>query len=121
MMPTPYLTISNSNELRRIQARHILYISADQNYCNFHLVNGVSFQWTIQLGQLEEKIAEQFAGTDAIFIRIGRSHILNMRYVYHIHTATQTLELKDNNANTYMLSLSQDTLKKLKSMLENDL
>ncbi len=117
-MPTTYLTISNSNELRRIQARHILYISADQNYCNFHLVNGESFQWTIQLGQLEKEIVKQFDNTDAIFMRVGKSHILNIRYVYHIHTSAQKLELKDNNAQTYTLSISQEALKNLKSMLE---
>lgn len=120
-MPTTYLTISNSSELRRIQARHILYIEADQNYCKFHLINNESFHWTIQLGQLEKEIAEQFAGTDAVFVRVGRSHIINLRYVYHIHTASQKLEFKDNNAKTYPIELSQDTLKKLKSMLESDL
>ncbi len=120
-MPASYLTISNATELRRIQTRHILYISADQNYCNFHLVNGTSFQWTIQLGSLDDIIAKQLEGTDAIFVRIGRSHIINMRYVYHIQPSMQKLELMDNNANIYTLSLSQDALKHLKSALEANL
>ena len=58
-MTNTHLIISTSNDLLRVAASHILYISSDGNYCNFFQTGGEMRLVTFQLGQIERMIAEQ--------------------------------------------------------------
>ena len=88
-----YLIISNSNELVRIAPERIVYISSDGNYSLLVQSDDQTRVLTFQLGELERMISEQLGTSGKIFIRIGRSLIINKLYVYHIDVPKQKLIL----------------------------
>ena len=52
-MAGTHLVISTANELLRVQARSIIYISSDGNYSNLLLQGGEVRLVTYQLGQID--------------------------------------------------------------------
>jgi len=119
-MLNTHLVISTSNDLLRVAASHILYISSDGNYCNFFQTGGEMRLVTYQLGQVERMIAEQLPELSTQFVRIGKSLIINLNYVYYIHVPKQQLILVDGQQNRYTLSASKEALKALKELIEKN-
>lgn len=119
-MTNTHLIISTSNDLLRVAASHILYISSDGNYCNFFQTGGEMRLVTFQLGQIERMIADQLPELSQNFVRIGKSLIINRNYVYYIHVPKQQLILVDGQQNRYTLSASKEALKALKELIENN-
>ena len=117
-MTSSHLIISTSNELLRIPARHIIYISSDGNYSNLLLQGGEMRLITYQLGQIERMIADQLQSDGMNFMRIGKSLIINMNHVFYINIQKQQLLLTDNAGGRYTLSASKDALKSLKELIE---
>lgn len=115
-----HLVISTSNELLRVAAMHIVYISSDGNYSNLLMSGGEIRMVTFQLGQIEEMINKQLPEMRSTFIRIGRSLIININQVYHINISRQQLVLHDRD-NTYTLSPSKEALKALKEHIEKNI
>jgi DNA-binding LytR/AlgR family response regulator len=115
-----HLVISTANELLRVAATHIIYISSDGNYSNLLMSGGEIRMVTFQLGQIEEMIQKQLPEMRSNFIRIGRSLIININHVFHINIARQQLLLKDRG-NTYTLSASKEALKALKEFIEKNI
>ena len=120
IMLNTHLVISTSNDLLRVAASHILYISSDGNYCNFFQTGGEMRLVTYQLGQVERMIAEQLPELSRQFVRIGTSLIINLNYVYYIHVPKQQLILVDGQQNRYTLSASKEALKALKDLIEKN-
>lgn len=119
-MTNTHLIISTSNDLLRVAASHILYISSDGNYCNFFQTGGEMRLVTFQLGQIERMIADQLPELSQNFVRIGKSLIINRNYVYYIHVPKQQLILVDGQQNRYTLSASKEALKALKELIESN-
>lgn len=119
-MTRTHLLIATSNDLLRVAASHILYISSDGNYCNFFQTGGEMRLVTYQLGQLERMIADQLPELSKNFVRIGKSLIINRNHVYYIHVPKQQLILVDGQQNRYTLTASKDALKALKELMENE-
>ncbi len=116
-----HLIISTANELLRVAATHIIYISSDGNYSNLLISGGEIRMVSFQLGQLEEMIQKQLPKEiSSNFIRIGRSLIININHIYHINISHQKLLLKDHD-NTYTLTASKEALKALKDLIEKNI
>lgn len=113
-MNQPYLLISTASDLLRVQARHVLYIQSDGNYSMLYLTNGEARLITAQLGQLEQLIDRQFAGDEPTFVRIGKTLIINIRYVFYINPTKQQLQMLDIRQTRHDLSVSQRALRELK-------
>ena len=115
-----HLIISTSLDLVRIAPERIIYISSDGNYSNLLISGGEIRMVTFQLGQLEDMISKQLPDMRNMFVRIGRSLIINMNHIYHINISRQQLLLKDRD-NTYTLSASKEALKSLKEFIEQSI
>lgn len=115
-----HLIISTANELLRVAASHIIYISSDGNYSNLLMSGGEIKMVTFQLGQIEEMIHKQLPEYKATFVRIGRSLIINLNHVYQINISRQCLVLQDRDS-TYTLSASKEALKALKEFIEKSI
>jgi len=70
-----------------------------------------------------EKIIEQQLGTDAqTFIRLGKSLIINGRYIYYVNVSKQQIVLSDGSfSDKFTLSASKEALKALKTVLEDSI
>ncbi len=112
------LTFSTSTELVRITPEGLVYISADGNYCTILMADGEARLQTMQLGQVENLIDEQLGDAGNMFIRIGKSLIINIDYLYSINVTQQTLILSDNKSFKFTVKASKDSLKQLKDAIE---
>ena len=85
-----WLRISTSTELVRVATDEIVYVRADGNYSDLVLTNGQRRKMTFQLHFFDE-VFQQLHNN--MFVRVGRSLIVNKRYIYVINLTEQQLIL----------------------------
>ena len=125
-----WLRISTSTELVRVATDEIVYVRADGNYSDLVLTNGQRRKMTFQLHFFDE-VFQQLQNN--MFVRVGRSLIVNKRYIYVINLTEQQLilsggELKEpivfygqsKADNPQNITLAREGLKQLKELLENE-
>lgn len=115
-----HLIISTSNDLVRIAPDRIVYISSDGNYSTLVQADGEMRMLSFQLGQIEKMIACQLGTEGNIFIRIGKSLIINRSYIYYINIPKQKLVLSNADTVNHTVTASRDALKQLKELLEKE-
>lgn len=115
-----HLIISTSSDLVRIAPDRIVYISSDGNYSTLVQADGEMRMLSFQLGQIEKMIACQLGTEGNIFIRIGKSLIINRSYIYYINIPKQKLVLSNADTVNHTVTASRDALKQLKELLEKE-
>lgn len=121
MTSATHIVISTANDLLRIRTSQLLYVRSDGNYSTLFLSGGEIKLVTMQLGQIEKILEAQLSVNDNSFVRIGRSLIINLNFVFYINPSKQTLELTDRNQGRYTLNASRDALNSLKELIESTL
>jgi DNA-binding LytR/AlgR family response regulator len=114
-----YIIISKGTEFLRVPQDKLVYISSEGNYSNVVTVDNRQRLVTFQLGQLEGMIGEQLGEKGRHFLRIGRSLIINIDYIYLIDISKQQLVLSDCAGCYHELSASREVLIKLKAYMES--
>lgn len=132
-----WFKIKTSTLLMRVAVDEIVYVKADGNYCDLVLINGRCRKMTFQLHYFEDNF--KLLKCADMFIRVGRSLIVNRQYVQVIDLIDQTIsfggkqltrELRTGNRpdrnegvslgrDIYLVKVSRDALKQLKEQLEN--
>lgn len=107
-----------STELLRVPADAVVFITADGNYSAIKMADGSDYVLTLQLGQIEKRIAEMVDSDDNRFIRIGKSLIVNREFITFINPSRQKLILSDGRTFRHDLSASREALKALKELIE---
>lgn len=113
-----HIIISKGTELLRVPSDRLIYISSDGNYSNVVTLDGKTHLVSLQLGQVEDLIADQLGEEESSFLRLGRSLIINVNYIYLIDVAKQHLVLSDCAGCWHDLSASREVLIKLKAYVE---
>lgn len=114
------LVFVTSTEIVRVPSDTVVYISADGNYSVITLADGGTFVLTLQLGQIERRIADMLEGNDNRFIRIGKSLIVNRDFIAFINAPRQKMVLSDCRTFRHEVSASKEALKALKELLEKE-
>lgn len=114
------LIISTSIDLVSIEPSKIVYISSDGNYSTLVQTDNEMRMLSYQLGQIEKMISSQLGSEGNIFIRIGKSLIINRTYVYYINISKQKLILSNVETFNHTVTASKEALKQLKDLLENE-
>jgi DNA-binding LytR/AlgR family response regulator len=114
------LVISTSIDMLRISPDKIVYILADGNYSTLVQSDNDKFVLSYQLGQIEKLMSTQLGGDGNIFIRIGKSLIINRSYIYYINIPKQKIVLSDTSSFSHSLTASKEALKQLKELLEKE-
>lgn len=136
-----WFRIRTSTLLMRVAVDEIVYVKADGNYCDLVLINGRQRKMTFQLHHFEDNF--RLLKSADMFIRVGRSLIVNRQYVQVIDLIDQTIVFggkhltrepvqqhpfayrpdRNKEAATgrdiYVVKVSRDALKQLKEQLEN--
>ena len=113
-----HIVISKGTEFLRLPSDRLMYISSDGNYSNVVTLDGEKRLVSLQLGQIEDLIGEQLGDHGGNFLRLGRSLIINVDYIYFIDIAKQQLILSDCAGSKHDLSASREVLIKLKVYME---
>lgn len=111
-----YLFINSRDELLRLDVSKIVYLEADGNYTNIYSANKLKSVVCMTLGKIQELINFRIKDQATLFARVGKKHIVNLRYVHSINTIRQKLILSDDYIFAYQLDVSKDALKMLKSV-----
>lgn len=115
-----YLILSNNYSLLRVAIDRIAYIASDGSYSTLKLINGEEHTFSFNLSSFEKILEHQLQTKAEIFIRIGRSFIINSNYIYTIHITKQELILSDSSfSEKFTLQISKEALKALKTIIEN--
>lgn len=114
-----WLRISTSTELVRVATDEIVYVRADGNYSDLVLTNGKSRKMTFQLHFFDE-VFQQLQNN--MFARVGRSLIVNKRYIHVINLTEQMLIFSGQQIKSDIkpVNVSREALKQLKELLENE-
>ncbi|MCR4964884.1 MAG: LytTR family transcriptional regulator [Bacteroidales bacterium] len=115
-----FLVLSNSNELVRIAASSLVYIASEGNYSDIFTCDKECRTVTLQLGVIEERINNQIRSAENEFVRIGRSLIVNLRFLHYINPSRGQLILSDNHSFKFNLEASKEALKTLKEYVEKE-
>lgn len=109
------LHFNTRDELTRIELCHVAYFEANSNYTNVYYTNGSRLSLSRGISIVAATIRS------ANFVRLGRSHIINIAYVQHINVPKRELLLADLTAgHTFKLQLPKTVLRELKDMLEKE-
>ncbi len=95
-----------------------MFVSADGNYSNVVTIDGEKRLVSLQLGQIEDLIGDQLGERGGNFLRLGRSLIINVDYIYLIDIAKQELILSNCCGSKHILTASREVLIKLKAYME---
>lgn len=100
----------------RVRTSEIVYVSADGNYSDMMLTNGRSRKMTFQLHYFEDTFKKLHNNT---FVRVGRSLIVNKRYVFVVNLTEQLLMFTGQTLNTDIkpMKVSREALKQLMEIL----
>lgn len=115
-----HLIISTTIDLVRIAPEKIVYIASDGNYSTLVQADNEVRMLSYQLGQIEKMIATQLGSEGNIFIRIGKSLIINRSYIYYISIPKQKLTLSDVATFSHTVTASKEALRQLKELLERE-
>ena len=112
------LIFSTSTETLSVNPDAVVYINADGNYSVITMADGGEYVLTMQLGQIERRIAEQPDVSADLFIRIGKSLIVNHEFITFVNPTRQKLILSDGRTFRYETTASREALKALKEYIE---
>lgn len=117
-----YLVLANSNELVRVSPDRIVCISSDGNYSTMTLTSNEEHLFSFNLGTFERIIEQQLNSEAQTFIRLGKSLIINSRYIYYVNASKQQIILSDKAfPHRFTLSASKEALRALKAVLEKSI
>lgn len=114
-----WLRISTTNMLVRVATDEIVFVRADGNYSDLVLTNGKTRNMPFQLHYFED--AFQKLNTN-MFVRLGRSLIVNKRYIYIINLTDGILIFsgQEIKAELSPIRVSREALKALKEQLQQE-
>jgi DNA-binding LytR/AlgR family response regulator len=106
----------------RVLPERIAYISSDGNYSTMVLTDNAEHLFTINLATFEKTIEQQLGADAQTFIRLGKSLIINGKYIYFVNPSKQQIILSDIGfPYKFTLSASKEALKTLKTVLEENI
>lgn len=103
----------------RVRTDEIVYVSADGNYSDLVLTNGRKRKMTFQLHFFDDAFKQLCKN---MFVRVGRSLIVNKQYVYVINLTDQMLIMSGQqlNSEAKLLKVSREALKQLMELLAKE-
>lgn len=118
------LEIGNQNEVYYLQPESILFVQADGNYCDIHLVDGdVLKTVSCKRAEIARKIDLQLAGDLArMFSLVGKPYLVNICHIMHIAPMRHLLTFDTNHPGTCRkktIGASSEALRSLRSALDD--
>lgn len=109
------LCINSRDELKLIELNDICYMKACGNYTDFHYVDGKTKSETGCLSFFAKQIDELYPGEECPFVRVGRSHIVNIEHILLINIPQRTLQIRTAGAGC--ITLPKNLLKELRDFI----
>ena len=113
------LCINSRDELFIIDLDEVACFNADGNYTNIHYIGGQKQTLCVGLSKMEKLISSAYpTGQASTFVRIGRSFLINQRYLCHINAQQQKIVLSDFRKASLTINVTKNLLKAYKTYVE---
>ena len=116
MSNSQFLYLNSRDEFYRVDVSKIVYFESDGNYTNILLNNTLKGTVCMNLAQMQQILDDSLKDGASVLARVGKRHIINLKYVFHIAILRQKLVLSDGENFEYHLNVSKDALKKLRDV-----
>ncbi|MDD6124921.1 MAG: LytTR family DNA-binding domain-containing protein [Paraprevotella sp.] len=104
-------------EMYLVDLPHVLYFKADDHYTHVYTDSGTHMVMPFGLSKVETAIAQRLPENNFL-LRLGRSHIVNINYIYHVNMLKQSVLLADSHGQMHPLHFSRQVLQSLMEHLE---
>lgn len=113
------ICINTRDELNLIDLDLVACINASGNYSNVLYIDGNKLMVSVGLSQFENIIKDVVTKEKVpnTFVRLGRSVIVNNRFLSQINVLKQTLTLSDHGTHAYKLTVPKNLLKSYKELI----
>lgn len=113
------ICINTRDELNLIDLDLVACINASGNYSNIMYIDGNKILVSVGLSQMEIIINDAVSKQQLpnTFVRLGRSVIINNRYLSQINILKQKLTLSDRGTHAYQLTVPKTLLKNYKELI----
>lgn len=110
-----WIKISTSIEMVRVSTDDIVFVQADGNYSDLYLYNGKPHKMTFKLKYFDEEFQRL---KNNPFIRVGKSLIVNKKYIYIINIPSRSLVMSGGKLESeFRLTASRESLQELKEQM----
>jgi len=115
------LTIKNKSEVIYLPLSNVLYFQADGNYCNIYFADGsVLNTLTYQRAEIARMMDEQLQEEKRRdFVILGKSYLINKKYVLRIQPSRQLLTFQVNRFGTTKKISIKATAKALNLLVQH--
>ncbi len=97
---------------------NIAYILADGNYTKIVYITGMQVTLSLGITKVERIISDSYPATTICpFVRLGRSVIINQKYLYNINLLKHRLQLTDGEHECLTLQMPKQILKDYKTLI----
>lgn len=112
---TTYLYMNLRDEMLRIDINHIVFFEADRSSLDIVCSNGIRHTVCMNLRQMSQLLTQNLGINADIFIRVGKSLIVNRQYIQHISVPLSSILLSDAATFDFRLNASKEALRRLKT------
>ena len=112
------ILFNSRDEILRLHLNKIVYFESNGNYTTIYMSNKMKFSTGMNLSQMETVIRERLSGKECYFARVGKSYIINMKYLTLVNVLKRLIVLSDGNMCIYSLEASRDAVKNLKEAVK---
>lgn len=115
------ICINTRDELNLIDLDSVACIKASGNYSNVMYIDGKKLIVSVGLSHFETiiKSANTRNNVKNTFVRLGRSVIINIRFLSQINILKQKLTLSDRGPHAYQLTVPKNLLRNFKELIRN--
>lgn len=112
-----HIYFNNRDEFFRIGLDQVMFFESDRNYTLLYLTTGQKLAFAMSLQRMTDYLSASLGDDAKLFVRVGKSHIINLSYVYNIDLAKRVLKIMPpGSAKAHSLKISHEALRKLRSL-----
>jgi len=113
------LCFRNYGELFNVDLDQTIYFEADDHYTNVYYSSGAHFMIPFGLSRVEAQLAA-LGSRGAQFRRLGRTHIVNTDFIFHVNAVRQTVVVTDTRGGSHQIKLPKATIHTLMDYLSGN-
>lgn len=108
---------STRDELTKVCLDDVVYVASDGNYIKVKFKSGRTLT---MLAGLQNFIQTTEEISDVHFVRIGRSHVINLAYVSQVNSLRRTITLANDDSDMMIeLVVSKEAIRQLKQIISD--
>jgi len=110
--------VNNRDELVVVESSLVALVKANGNYCSIFYINKREILLTVSISDIEQKLKKNNNDSD-LFVKVGRSFIINQRFVHRIDLQRQLLILSNGESSDkdFVIKISKGLLKQYKNAI----